>query len=137
MQIRLAISSDTNMLHTHDHHISRQELINSIQLNRIYLAEEAGEFLGWLRYNMFWDNTPFMNMLYVLEGSRGKGYGRLLVEQWEKAMRQLGHKVVLTSTASDEFAQHFYHKLGYTTIGGFTLENDPYEVILSKRLNED
>lgn len=137
MQIRLATSADVNMLHTHDHHISRQELINSIQLNRVYIVEEEGEFLGWLRYNMFWDNTPFMNMLYVLEGSRGKGYGRQLVEQWEKAMRQLGHKVVLTSTASDEFAQHFYHKLGYTTIGGFTLENDPYEVILSKRLNED
>lgn len=75
-----------------------------------------------------------MNMLYVLEDSRGKGYGRKLVEHWEKEMRNLKYNVVMTSTASDEYAQHFYHKLGYETIGGFLLGNDPYETILAKKL---
>ena len=134
LQIRLATSKDISVLHTHDKHISKQELLNSIHLNRVYIIEDNGIFLGWLRYNMFWDNTPFMNMLYLLDGNRQKGYGRQVVAYWENEMKQLGHKVVMTSTASDEFAQHFYHKLGYVTIGGFTLENDPYEVILSKQI---
>jgi len=134
MQIRLAASKDSDILHSYDHHISKQELLNSIHLNRVYIAEDNGVFLGWLRYNMFWDNTPFMNMLYLLKGNRGNGFGRQLVEYWESQMCEQGYEVVMTSTASDEYAQHFYHKLGYMTIGGFTLKDDPYEVILSKRL---
>ena len=75
-----------------------------------------------------------MNMLYLLENSRGNGYGRQLVEYWEKEMMQLGYEVVMTSTASNEYAQHFYNKLGYATIGGFLMGNEPYEVILVKEL---
>lgn len=134
MRIRYATIEDINILVQHDKHISKQELENLVHLNRVYLAEENGKFIGWLRYNMFWDNTPFMNMLYLLEESRGKGYGRQSVEYWEKEMQKLGFNVVMTSTASDEYAQHFYNKLGYKTIGGFTLGDDPYEVILSKNL---
>lgn len=134
MLIRLATTNDIEILQKHDKHISRQELINSIHLNRIYIAEEKGTFIGWLRYNLFWDNTPFMNMLYLLEGSRGKGFGKQLVEYWENEMRTLQYKIVMTSTASDEYPQHFYHKLGYSSIGGFLLEQDPYEVILAKYL---
>lgn len=134
MQINLATVKDVEVLHTLDHHVSKQELLNSIHLNRVYIAKVNGEFIGWLRYNLFWDNTPFMNMLYLLDGNRGKGYGRQLVEHWEEEMRKQGYEVVMTSTASDEYAQHFYHKLGYVTIGGFTLKDDPYEVILSKKI---
>lgn len=134
MQIRHATKEDIDILSQIDKHISKHELENLIQLGRVYLAEVDGKFVGWLRYNLFWDNTPFMNMLYLLEDSRGKGYGRQMVEYWEKEMQELGFDVVMTSTASDEYAQHFYHKLGYKTIGGFTLGNDPYEVILSKHL---
>lgn len=49
-------------------------------------------------------------------------------------MKKLGYEIVITSTASDEYAQHFYNKLGYSVIGGFTIEGDPYELILSKKL---
>lgn len=134
MKIRHAIIEDIEILNQNDKHISKQELENLVRLDRVYLAEEDGVFVGWLRYNMFWDNTPFMNMLYSLEESRGKGYGRQLVEYWENEMKNMGFGVVMTSTASDEYAQHFYHKLGYKTIGGFTLGDDPYEVILSRHL---
>lgn len=134
MLIRLAVMSDIEILDKYDKHISRKELENIVQLNRVYIAEEDGRFIGWLRYNLFWDNTPFMNMLYLLEDDRGRGYGRQFVEYWEEQMKLLGYEVVMTSTASDEYAQHFYNKLGYLTIGGFLLQEDPYEVILSKKL---
>ncbi|MBO5208377.1 MAG: GNAT family N-acetyltransferase [Lachnospiraceae bacterium] len=134
MLIRLATIEDINNLEEHDKHISKQELENSIRLNRVYVAESNGNFVGWLRYNLFWDNTPFMNMLYLLENSRGKGFGKQLVEYWENQMRMQNYEIVMTSTASDEYAQHFYNKLGYSTIGGFLLGEDPYEIILSKKL---
>ncbi len=132
MDIRLATTIDIKILSQHDKHISKTELENLIRLNRVYIAEDNGKFVGWLRYNLFWDNTPFMNMLFVLDEYRGSGIGRQFVEYWECEMKLLGYETVMTSTSSDEYAQHFYMKLGYKVIGGFMPDGDPYEVILSK-----
>ncbi len=134
MTIRTAQKEDLNLLSQYDKHVAKEELACCAARGRIYIAEEKGQFTGWLRYNLFWDNTPFMNMLYLLEGYRGKGLGRQLVRHWEAQMRQLGYDCVMTSTASDEYAQHFYNKLGYRTVGGFLYRTDPYEIILMKDL---
>jgi len=134
MNIHPASIADVPTLAIHDHHISKPELEASIRANRILIAEENGVFVGWLRYNLFWDSIPFMNMLYVSEEYRGKGIGSLIVADWEERMRNAGYKEVMTSTVSEEYAQHFYHKHGYRTIGGFLLRDDPYEIILSKAL---
>lgn len=134
MRVRPAVPTDLPCLETCDHHVSRAELQNLIRLGRVLIAEENGLFLGWLRYNLFWDSIPFMNMLCILEPHQGKGYGKALVRYWEEQMGRAGHTVVMTSTVSREYAQHFYHRLGYGTIGGFLLGDEPYEVILSKKL---
>ena len=134
MEIRLAVMEDAETIKKYDFHISNQELKNNIWLKRVYIAEKNGRFVGWLRYNLFWDNMPFMNMLYVLDDYRGNGIGKKLVEYWENNMKLLNYKMVMTSSASNEYAQHFYNKLGYNTIGGFLLEDSPFEVIFSKKI---
>lgn len=134
MNIRIAKPEDLDILSRHDKHISREELKYSITRGRVYLLEEDGDFAGWLRHSLFWDNTPFMNMLFVLDSYRGKGYGKALTEFWENKMKEQKYKYVMTSTASDEYAQHFYVKLGYHAIGGFTLPGEPYEIILIKEI---
>ena len=134
MKIRLAAVKDIPILSLYDKHISKTELTHIIPLNRVYIAEEKGDFLGWLRYQLFWDNTPFLNMLYVLEKNRGKGYGKALLDHWERNMKVCEYPLVMTSTPSNEYSQHFYVKLGYRIIGGFLPEKEPFEVILSKRL---
>ena len=132
--IRFARPEDIDILIDKDKKIDKQEMLNLINLNRVYIMEEDGKFIGWLRYNLFWDNTPFMNMIHLNDEDRGKGFGRKFVEFWEDEMRKLGYKTVLTSTASDEFAQHFYIKLGYTSIGGFLPIGKTFEIILSRKL---
>ena len=134
MNITHASAEHFPKLHQLDSHIAETELRSLIAQKRILILEDSGDLLGWLRWNLFWDNTPFMNMLFVFESRRGEGLGRRLVLQWEEEMRQLGYESVMTSTASDEYAQHFYRKLGYETIGGFTPFGDPYELILAKKL---
>ena len=79
-----------------------------------------------LRYNLFWDNTPFCTMLFVDENYRGKGYGRKLVEFWEADMKKQGFGMQLTSTQVDENAQHFYRKLGYKDCGGLVIDIPRY-----------
>ena len=134
MEIRFATMKDIDTLSFYDKHISKQELENLIRVNRVYVLEKDDNFMGWLRYNLFWDNTPFMNMLYLLEDNRGKGLGKQVVVYWEEQMKMLGYSNVMTSTASNEYAQHFYNKFGYITVGGFSPVGEPYEIILSKVL---
>lgn len=92
-------------------------------------------FIGWLRFNLFWDTIPFMNMLYLLKEYRRNGYGRELVRFWEKEMQKNKRKMVLTSTQSNEQAQIFYRKIGYVDCGSLLLPNEPLEIILSKHLS--
>lgn len=134
MDIRTAKPDDLPTLARHDLHISPRELETSIRRGRVYVAEEQGELLGWLRYNLFWDNTPFMNLLFVLESHRGRGLGQALTEHWEAQMRRAGYGTVMTSTQSNERAQHFYTKLGYTAVGGFLPPGEAYELIFLKKL---
>ncbi|MBR3841183.1 MAG: GNAT family N-acetyltransferase [Erysipelotrichales bacterium] len=136
MDVRLATLDDIDTISNYDHHIKKEELETSIKLNRVHIASDNTTFIGWLRYNLFWDNTPFMNMLYILEEYQNQGYGSKLVEVWENEMYKLHYDTVMTSTASNEYAQHFYMKLGYQVIGGFTLNQNPYEIILSKNLED-
>lgn len=135
MKIRYAKDMDMELFIEHEKHISKEEVRNAIQRHRIYLAEENSRFVGWLRYNLFWDSIPFMNLLYILDQERGKGFGRQLVAFWEKDMLRQGYETLLTSTQSNEYAQHFYFRLGYQAIGGFRLEGECYEVIFSKNLS--
>lgn len=134
MQFSLAISRDLPVLIQHDKHISRQRLVDKIHDNQVYVFREGQEFIGWLRWGLFWDLLPFLNMLYFLEPWRGKGYGTQAMAYWEEAMKKQGYSTLLTSTGSDETAQHFYTKLGYKAVGSFSLLNDPLELIFAKTI---
>jgi ribosomal protein S18 acetylase RimI-like enzyme len=135
MTIKYAETTDLLWLKEHEQHLSDQILETKIKSKEIYIVQENEKIIGWLRYNLFWDNIPFMNKIYFLEEFRHKGFGRKLVHHWENKMKEKGYKNVLTSTQSNEGAQHFYRKMGYTEIGGFKYINDPYEVIFYKQIN--
>ena len=134
MIIRLAENTDYSWLKEHDIYISENLIEQKIQNKEIYIVELNGENIGWLRYNLFWDNIPFMNMLYFLVEYRKKGFGTKLVKYWEDEMKQKGYKIVFTSTQSDEDAQHFYRKIGYKEIGGFKYLEHPYEIMFNKEI---
>src|SRR5476651_1481946 len=97
MNIRYANSSDLEIVKQYDKHVSKEELTSIIKLNRVLVYEKDGIFIGWLRYNLFWDTIPFMSMLYLLDGNRGVGVGKEIVIFWEKEMKRLGYNRVMTS----------------------------------------
>jgi len=134
INIRFAESGDYSWLYEYEKHISEKILKSKIENNEIYIVENNGKKAGWLRYNLFWDNVPFMNMLYLLEEYRRTGIGTRLLQYWENEMRRKGYKNALTSTLSNEDAQHFYRKKGYKEIGGLKYLDEPYEIIFQKIL---
>ncbi len=134
MNIRLANENDVNILANFDQHISEKVLETKIKNNEILIVTKGSKVIGWLRYGLFWDEHPFMNLLYIFADYRNEGYGSKLTQYWENLMRDNGHNYVLVSTQSDEYAQHFYRKLGYKDIGAFTFANDPLELIMLKEI---
>lgn len=134
MKIRMAQLKDSAILLKYDEHIREKELCSLIELGRVIIVESESNFIGWLRWNLFWDNTPFMNMLYLLDTYRGKGYGKEIVTYWENLMKESGYALVMTSTLSNEQAQHFYRKLGYIDSGSLLLKYEPLEIIFTKEI---
>lgn len=127
IQIRYSQLEDKEFWFSLDKHLSEQEFINKVRDNRGYVLLEDNKPLGLLRYNLFWDNTPFCNLIYINSEYQGKGFGKMLIEYWEKDMKSLGYGMLLTSTQVDESAQHFYRKLGYKDCGGFVIDIQGYE----------
>lgn len=135
MEITHATLSDYETLVNNDKHISKEELRNLIISKRVLIAKQEGDLRGWLRYNLFWDNIPFMNMLYVIEGYRLQRIGQALVSMWEELMHSEGYNVVLTSSLSNEQGQFFYRKNGYVDCGSLLFKGEPLEIIFRKDLN--
>lgn len=133
-EIRYATMADKDLLLSKDSHIKEDIWVESIKSKHEIIMFVDGNFAGWLRYNLFWDEIPFMNMLYFLEEYRGKGCGTQIVKFWESEMVNLGYNKVMTSSQANEFAQHFYRKLGYRDAGSFFPFCNDLEIIFTKEL---
>lgn len=127
IEIRYVKSEDKEFWYRLDKHLPEQEFEHKVSSKRGYILLEDNKPIGLLRYNLFWDNTPFCTMLFIDWKEHRKGYGKKLMEYWENDMKSQGYGMLLTSTQVDEEAQHFYRKLGYKDCGGFVIDVPGYE----------
>ena len=138
MEIRFITTEDKPFWYSIDKHLPEKEFYNKIRDNQGYILIVDDKPVGLLRYNLFWDNTPFCTLIYIEEQHQKQGWGRLLMTHWEQDMRKQGYRMVLTSTQVDEDAQHFYRKLGYKDCGGLTVDvpgyEQPMELFMVKQL---
>ena len=138
MDIRFVAPEDKSFWYSIDKHLPEAEFEKKVRDNQGYIALIDDKPVGLLRYNLFWDNTPFCTLIYIEEQHQKQGWGRLLMTHWEQDMRKQGYRMVLTSTQVDEDAQHFYRKLGYKDCGGLTVDvpgyEQPMELFMVKQL---
>ena len=138
IKIRYLEASDKQFWYSLDKHLPETEFYNKVQTKRGYILLLDDKPIGLLRYNLFWDNTPFCTMLFVDEKYQRKGYGKHLMKYWENDMKMQGYGMLLTSTQADETAQHFYRKLGYKDCGGFVIDipayAQPMEIFFMKEI---
>ena len=138
VDIRYVQIEDKEFWYRLDKHLPETEFVNKVRDKRGYILLLDGVPIGLLRYNLFWDNTPFCTMLFIDRDCQGKGYGKKLMEFWENDMKLQGYGMLLTSTQVDEDSQHFYRKLGYKDCGGFVIDipkyAQPMEMFLVKSI---
>ena len=138
LEIKYVTENDKEFWCSLDKHLPEREFDKKVRDQQGYVLYVDDAPKGLLRYNLFWDNTPFCTMLFVDWSCQKHGYGRKLMECWENDMKEQGYGMVLVSTQVDEDAQHFYRKLGYKDCGGFTIDipgyEQPMEMFMSKEL---
>ena len=132
MEIRWAHKQDLSQILAHDQWVEKEVLTGKIERGEVAVCIEDGAFAGWLRWGLFWDNTPFVSMLHLLPEYRGRGIGTQMMAFWEKEMEDRGYPLLMTSTSSSETSQHFYQKLGYAAVGSFLPPGEPLELIFLK-----
>ncbi|MBR5453222.1 MAG: GNAT family N-acetyltransferase [Clostridia bacterium] len=134
MTIELAGEADLTDIAKLDSHIPIKRLRVSVAEEFVYVLRDD-VVVGILRYSLFWQTIPFLDLLYIDERYRMQGFGRRMMTKWEARMKELGHKYVMTSTQADEEAWRFYEKLGYYRSGGFfPPEQTAEEIIYLKQL---
>ncbi|HWQ59363.1 MAG TPA: GNAT family N-acetyltransferase [Clostridia bacterium] len=134
MLIRAATEADLDALLSFEH-IGREALARCARDGFAYAVELDGKIVGVLRYSLFWQAIPFLDLIFLAREARGKGIGTGAMRFWEARMRECGYRDVMTSTQADETAWFFYEKLGYRRVGGFHPPGqEAEELIYSKRL---
>ena len=135
MEIRLADSKDKQGVIKYDCHIPHNKVCECIRNQRVYVLCDEKKIVGILRYSLFWQTIPFLDLMYIDEAYRGQGYGSQMMACWESAMAAMGYPYVMLSTQEDETAKFFYEKLGYRRIGAFLPpDQDADEIMYLKML---
>ena len=135
MEIRLANRNDQQGVIKYDSHIHHNTVDKCIQDQLVYVLCDEENIVGFLRYSLFWQSIPFLDLLYIDEAYRGKGYGRHMMDHWEAVMQTMQYEYVMLSTQEDETAKYFYEKLGYRRIGTFLPpDQDADEIMYLKML---
>lgn len=135
MEIRLANRNDQQGVIKYDSHIHHNKVGECIWNQLVYVLCDEKKIVGVLRYSLFWQSIPFLDLLYIDEAYRGKGYGRHMMDHWESVMQTMKYEYVMLSTQEDETAKYFYEKLGYCRIGAFLPpDQDADEIMYLKML---
>lgn len=93
------------------------------ELNHHYLlAEEDGEYLGYLSYELNYKVTPItkIHKIYVLPSIQGKGVGRLFIDAVSKLALKNNNTLLSLNVNRYNKAIDFYKRMGFDF---FTSEN--------------
>ena len=135
MEIRLAVAKDKKIILKYDCHIHHNKVGECIYNGLVDVLCDGSNIVGVLRWNLFWQSIPFLDLIYIDEAYRGQGWGRKMMAQWEDSMKVKGYPYVMLSTQEDETAKYFYEKLGYRRIGAFLPpEQEADEIMYLKEL---
>ena len=90
----------------------------------VYVAEEAGQVIGFSSYGPFraWPAYKYTieNSVYVAEGQRGKGVGKLLVQPLIDSARAKGyHAIIAGIDSANDASLRLHASFGFVEVAHF------------------
>lgn len=83
--------------------------------NEVYKLVQNGQIIGYYSYFSTDENTIKLDNIFILPDFIGKGFGKILMNDFLKNIKQLGiDKVTLDAEPN---AEKFYKTFGFETIG--------------------
>jgi GNAT superfamily N-acetyltransferase len=89
----------------------QEAIAEVIQADMVYVAEVQGEIVGVLR-----GRPDKLQSLFVCKDQHRQGFGRLLVERFERECRR--QEATVIKVQATLYAVPFYHKMGYRRTTG-------------------
>lgn len=132
--IRRGTLEDLEILVDLDSDIDADILQQKIIAEQCLVLVEEDTIIGYLRYSLFLDRIPFLNLLHVKPAYRGLGHSAELLNYWETEMMAMGHFLLMCTADSTQHLQHFYRDSDYVDAGNFLIPGEEFQVILMKTL---
>lgn len=86
-----------------------------IEKNEVYKLVQNDQIIGYYSYFSTDENTIKLDNIFILPDFIGKGFGKILMNDFLKNLKQLGiNKVTLDAEPN---AEKFYKTFGFETIG--------------------
>ncbi|PLT30669.1 GNAT family N-acetyltransferase [Peribacillus deserti] len=119
--IRYANWNDLENCLMFEHHPDEALLLTKIELEQLIILEIDGEAAGYVKIDYIWGSLPFISLIKVREGIRGKGYGTQLLKFLENTLKEKGFSVLLSSSQVNEAGpQEWHRKQGFQECGILT-----------------
>ena len=138
IDIKYGEKTDFGWLKSVDIHVEDDDWIKRCLQNQEYLiACRNNNYLGFLRYSLFWGSIPYMDMIRINEDVQKSGIGTKLISFWEQEMKRKSAKMCMTSSQIDEPEPMTWHlRNGYRPSGqiDFWPTGDPSEIFMIKEL---
>lgn len=102
---------------------SLEKQINELD-HHYLLAEEDGEYLGYLSYELNYKGTPItkIHKIYVLPSIQGKGVGRLFIDAVSKLALKNNNTLLSLNVNRYNRAIDFYKRMGFDFFASENIE---------------
>lgn len=114
------ILSDAQLQYMLNKMYSPSSLARQIANQHVFLlAEEKGVYLGYASYELDCNNSgkSKLHKLYILPQTQGKGIGKLLLAEVERAAKEAQSKYLFLNVNRNNKAREFYERLGFYVAG--------------------
>jgi len=117
-RVRPARIDDLAALHALDEWPSAAAWQRLIGNSEVVVLDVGGTVVGLAHYAVLWTTVPFLSMIVLHPGHRGRGYSRMLLDYLGEQLRAQGYVALLSSSQTDEPEPQAWHRhLGFTSGG--------------------
>lgn len=117
IHVRFAVDTDLEFT-SQDGYVPRAVVGEKIRSQEVVVAERDARPVGYARIEKFWSTIPYLVLIRVMPAVRGQGIGRAMIAFLERQLSERGHRVLLSSSQSNEpEPQEWHRRVGFRECG--------------------